>query len=475
MESMNTMIKETMKTLINNIYMMLLAALVFSVAGCSDDDDASSLALTGDAWITSFRIEGDNNFIIEQDNQAKTIKVHVTEDTDITRLTPVFTLSEGAVASIESGKPVNFTMPLVVKVTNGNVFLNYTISVETDKPQIIRFMIGEYAGRINEADKTILVSVLEEVDVTALSPIVTVPEGASVSPLSGTTLDFTTPKEYTVTNRLNVATYTVTVEKVKSVEPMAFVGLATTLAELPEEEKAAATWMLENFPGARYVSYNEIKDGNVTLTPANFRMVWFHDSNDGWPGLNWDTKEKVRDYYANGGNLLLTGECLKYIGDRWMIPADGKGPNNTFPDSKPDYTTEAVGGFIIGAGHEAHPVFEGLTMEEGASVRLMDAGYRCTNRTLRWFVGSWSDYKSAGNWREATGGVDLGYAGTEGDDKEGIVIAEFTPRTAVGKTTGRAICIGTPFYDWYDENHSGNPYQSNVTKLTENAIDYLSK
>lgn len=235
-----------MKTLINKIYMMLLVALAFSATGCSDDDD-TSFALNGDAWIISFRIQGNDRFIIEQDNQAKTIKVHVTDDTDITNLVPVFTLSEGASASLESGKPVNFTMPVVVKVTNGNVFMNYTISVEPDKPLITKFMIGESAGRINETDKTILVYVLDDVDVTALSPIVTVPDGATVSPLSGTTLDFTTPKEYTVTNRLNVATYTVTVEKVKSVEPMAFVGLATTVPNCPKKKKRRLHGCWRNF------------------------------------------------------------------------------------------------------------------------------------------------------------------------------------------------------------------------------------
>ena len=36
-----------MKTLIDKIYMVLLAALLLSAAGCSDDDD-TSLALNGD-------------------------------------------------------------------------------------------------------------------------------------------------------------------------------------------------------------------------------------------------------------------------------------------------------------------------------------------------------------------------------------------------------------------------------------------
>ncbi len=258
-----------MKTLIDKIYMVLLAALLLSAAGCSDDDD-TSLALNGDTWITSFHIEDYDNFIIEQDNQARSIKVHVEDNTDVTNLIPVFTLSEGATANLESGKPVNFTMPVVVKVTNGNVFMNYTISVELDKPQITRFMIGEYAGRIDETNKEIVVYVLEDMDITALSPVVTVPDGATVSPLSGTTLDFTTPKEYTVTNHLNAATYTVKVEKVRTFVSMAFIGTAATIDELTNnEEKAAAQWMLDNMPGARYISYSDLRDDNpkVKLDP----------------------------------------------------------------------------------------------------------------------------------------------------------------------------------------------------------------
>ena len=74
-----------MKTLIDKIYMVLLAALLLSAAGCSDDDD-TSLALNGDTWITSFHIEGYDNFIVEQDNQARSIKVHVEDDTDVYHL-----------------------------------------------------------------------------------------------------------------------------------------------------------------------------------------------------------------------------------------------------------------------------------------------------------------------------------------------------------------------------------------------------
>lgn len=112
-----------MKTLIDKIYMVLLAALLLSAAGCSDDDD-TSLALNGDTWITSFHIEDYDNFIIEQDNQARSIKVHVEDNTDVTNLIPVFTLSEGATANLESGKPGKFSY-----ISKFHILISYKLTI----------------------------------------------------------------------------------------------------------------------------------------------------------------------------------------------------------------------------------------------------------------------------------------------------------------------------------------------------------
>ena len=462
-----------MKTFSYKLYMIVLTALLLAVYGCSDDE-ATSLSLDGETWITSFRMDGQNNFIIEQDNEARTIKVHVKEDTDVTNLVPVFTLSEGAVASIESGKPVNFTMPVVMKVTNGNVFMNYTVSAELDKPQITSFTIDTYAGKIDEATKEIVVYVLEEVDVTALSPIVKVPAGATVSPLSGTTLDFTTPQEYTVTNHLNVATYKVTVVKARNFVSMAFIGTAATVDELTNnEEKAAARWMLDNMPGARYISFADMKgeDKKVKLDPEQIKVIWIHDDNYKWDqfNLNWDTKEEIRDYYQAGGNLLLSRDALKYIGgDRWTIAANGKDPNNAFGGDN-SFDIDSSWGFSI-EGHESHPIFEGLTKED-SNIFLIGTGYHTTNRVIQWHV-DWDPYFGIEGWRQQTGAIELGY---DVADHNAVTIVEFPSRQIGVKNSGKVICIGAAGFDWYDENNSNNPYRSNLEQLTFNALDYLSK
>lgn len=464
-----------MKTLIDKIYMVLLAALLLSAAGCSDDDDDTSLALNGDTWITSFHIEGYDNFIVEQDNQARSIKVHVEDDTDVTNLIPVFTLSEGATANLESGKPVNFTMPVVVKVTNGNVFMNYTISVELDKPQITGFMIGEYAGRIDETNKEIVVYVLEDMDITALSPVVTVPDGATVSPLSGTTLDFTTPKEYTVTNHLNAATYTVKVEKVRTFVSMAFIGTAATIDELTNnEEKAAAQWMLDNMPGARYISYSDLRDDNpkVKLDPEQIKVIWIHDDNPIYDdsGFNWNSKNNINNYYQTGGNLLLSRGALRYIvKDRWAISMDGRDPNNQFGSEDSKIVTDKPWGFSIkGISHE---IFDGLVTEDNSNIYLINTGYHILNWGFQWCI-DWEPYLGIEGWRQQTGAIELGY---DVSNHNAVPIAEFPSRQIGGNSSGKVICIGMAAYDWYDENQSDNQYRGNIEKLTSNALDYLSK
>lgn len=71
-------------------------------------------------------------------------------------------------------------------------------SAETD---ILTFVLDEQTGAatINATAHTVAIEVEAGTTVTALTPTVTVSEGASVSPLSGAATDFTSPVNYTVT------------------------------------------------------------------------------------------------------------------------------------------------------------------------------------------------------------------------------------------------------------------------------------
>lgn len=91
----------------------------------------------------------------------------------------------------------------------------YTVTVHRNSNAcaITAFVIGEAEGVIDESEHTIAVEVPNGTGLTALSPVVTVSTGASVSPVSGTEGDFTDPVTYTVTAEDGTTTqaYTVTV------------------------------------------------------------------------------------------------------------------------------------------------------------------------------------------------------------------------------------------------------------------------
>lgn len=82
----------------------------------------------------------------------------------------------------------------------------------SSEKKILTFVIGDAEGTIDETDHTVAVTVPAGTTVTALEPVITISEKASVSPASGVATDFTSPVTYTVTAEDETTqAYTVTV------------------------------------------------------------------------------------------------------------------------------------------------------------------------------------------------------------------------------------------------------------------------
>jgi hypothetical protein len=82
------------------------------------------------------------------------------------------------------------------------------------------FVTPPAEGIINSQAKTIAVAVPAGTDVTALTPVITVSNGATVTPASGNVNNFTNPVQYTVTAANNsTAVYTVTVTAGGATQP----------------------------------------------------------------------------------------------------------------------------------------------------------------------------------------------------------------------------------------------------------------
>lgn len=455
-----------MKTILKHILYLVLPALTLATHSC-DSDNTSDMLLDGGTSIEAIKVSGFDGVI---DNTAKVVSVNVSTDIDLTALTvDAITLSDGATCDYPVGTKFDGSIPRAIKVVNGNVFSEYTMSVKHDNVEFLSFTLdGKYTGSIDNFARTIQCFVPMETDVTQMIVTYTVNEGAAVTPESGSVIDFSQPVKFTASLRTAKIEYTVTViQDDMSQKPKAFIGNASALEGLGEEAKAACKWMLENVPNTRYVSIQDIIDGRVKLD--EFKMIWCHFDWLDWPGQLWDSRDLFNSYWLRGGAILASRDGARYINDVWRIARDQQSPNNMFGGESFETLTDDLG-FTV-TGHEAHPIYEGIDTYSDNRILLLAKGCSNTNRTLQWGV-DWNPYGSMAGWEERTGAKAL--ASGHDFDINRVTIAEFEPYEALkGFTSGRVITIGTPAYEWYDKNGSDNPYRQNIIKLTKNTINYL--
>lgn len=460
--------------------LFLLSALTAAAFSVSCSEKAARLQLEGDTWITALELDGMQGSI---DRLERTVTVSVPETYDASAMEVTsIVVSEGASASVSAGDVLNMDFPQTVTVTNGDAYMDFTVTAVHDYARILSFSLdGRYTGSIDEKNRTVTVKVPTGTDVSAMSVSVTVNDGAVVTPASGTVQDFTEPVTFVVKKNTAEAEYVVTV--IKTDAPSAvYVGLASSSEVLNPEEKAAVDWMLANVPNAMYLSFDDIIAGAVDLSEC--KVMWWHLHIDG--GI--DTKEKfenaapkaitamttIRDWWQKGGNLFLTRFATfyaAYVG----AAADGNIPNNCWGGS--EETGEIIGGawsFYVTGGHETHPLYEGIEKgtdaESGESlIYTCDAGYRITNSTAQWYIGSdWGGYADLPTWREKTGAADLGH-GSDG----AVVVWEYPAEEG----HGAVLCIGSGCFDWYahEVDTSDDRYHGNVAALAGNAFKYLSE
>lgn len=463
-----------MKAISKLRYFCLAVMMLAGVAGCNEDN-TSDLRLDGDTWLTTLQLD-EYEGVIDNSTMSVTVGVPETYDTDAMTVTAI-SASEGATTSIQTGDVLNFTFPQTITVTNGDAYLDYTVSVVHDEARITAFTLnGSYMGIINQDNRTILVRVPTTEDVTSMVPSITTTAGATVTPASGEAVDFSQPVQYTVTYRTATATYTVTVEQ--SDAPSAvYVGLAATIAELNPEEQTAANWMLQNVANAQYVSFEDVRTGRVDLSQC--RVMWWHFHVEG--GI--DNMEKfdnaapaavaavtaIRDFYEAGGNLLLT-RYATYLPAKIGATLDGANPNNCWGQLENEAETAGGPWSFFVDDNASHPIFAGVTtsIDGRNGVYTFDTGYRTTNSTAQWHIGSdWGGYATLDDWRTLHGGIDLGYGG------DGAVVVWEYPANAAG---GHIVCIGSGTYDWYavGVDASTDQYHGNVATMTMNAINYLT-
>jgi hypothetical protein len=257
---------------------------------------------------------------------------------------------------------------------------------------------------------------------------------------------------------------------------VAFLGTAATRSGITNmDEVTASNWLFDNFPGAKYISFESIQNG---ADLSDIDVIWWHfDSAANLPSVAYNptVTNALKNFRTNGGNLLLTSFASQYVDALGIVPS-GKGPNNVFGDFPPNGFVDGNSWGMSFVGHEGHPIFQGLTTFESGKANLLQSGTFRLNHTAWWFLPEWGGYNNGEGWRNQTGGTNLASEAWDNELNGRVTIAEF-PNTSTNKNV---IVISMGAYDWYNEtNSSGVPSQANefitnIKLLTQNSINYLA-
>lgn len=442
-------------------------AVVLALTAC-DKSHEGDLKANADASITSFKANGIEGII---DDAKQTITIYAPWSHDLTRMSIVATPSTGAIVSPANASEVDLSSGKIYRVMNGNLYWDYTAKAKYS--EMLSFAIGNYKGKIDNIVGEITIKYPMGQPLTALTPIFTTTQGVTVTPASGSVVNFTTPVTYTMSYAGETFTYTVTVVPT-SFQPLAFLGTAESASAISNaDEKKAYQWFSENFDNHKYISFTDIKNGKVNL--SDYKVIWWH--------LDGDTRDlpsdavstavidKMKTYYTNGGSFLFSSWAVQYVANLG-IAKDGKIVNNMWGEGDAPFVTGDDWGICF-KGNEMHPIFEGLSKKSGSDnvALLLSKGVKAKAHNAIWNF-EWGDYaNNIPRWTAQNGATNLASFHWNTDMNRACIF-EYPKISNSGKT----ICIGIEGYDWFNEDGSApNTYLSNIEILTSNILDYLAK
>ena len=454
------------------IQLCSLVLILIGAISCSSD---SYNGLDNRGGVQIIDCKDDTAKQINIDSQKYMVRLVYPSTTDLSHIQPAFTLSEGAQFADESMTGVlNLSTPITARVIQGNLYADYQLVATHVDAQIQSLAIGKYKGVIDHSARTVTIKMPLDTDVTALKPVISITEGATLLSPTEETLDFSQPVSYQLAYLDEEFEYTVSVE-LAEITPIAFIGEASSANGLNEPDDLAAwEWASSEFAEATYISFEEIKKGADLNAYA---AIWYHHDPDALelPSIATDAKviESLQTYHQKGGGLLLTAAGILLAKDL-DVTLDGQVQNNEWGwGNKPTAIDEAWG--IKIKGYEAHPIYKGLRKEAGQDdiIYLVSKGCYAKGHNAIWNFEDWTGYNwDVAAWTAKNGGQQLASRPQDAnmDVNSTITLYEYTD------ARGRVITIAHESFDWYNEEGSPiNSYRDNLETLTYNIINFISK
>ena len=452
--------------------------LVMMLSACSDDN-TSGMNVNGTCFIEELVLNGQYTATINVEKRLIKVKVPENFDQKADMQITSLKISDGATCNFKEGDHINLESAKALRVSNGDLVMDYQLSVRNDEALLKLFLLEGVKGAINQEEKTVTVSVTGNsgIDLSNATFEVECSEDAVCSPASGTKADFTEPFQLTLTDNTATTTYTVLVTLIQN--PVAlFVGKAENVEMLNIEEKAAAKWLTGNVEGAAYASWQDIADGNISLDEVKFVFIHMNSATSGNYN-DFKSKEpeamlaqpKMKELWERGVGFVLGRSAVNYANALGAMPED-LAPDNAWGGGGGE-GADKMGDdpWHFFAFDTEHPLWHGLKAYPGASadaIYTLDPEYTICNTTLQF--GDW-DPRYAGKeaWDATTGGNALG----KGGDGKVSVWELKAHNGSFGK--GGVICFGTGLFDWNSPTPYTSNYHDNMGKIMLNALDYLTK
>ena len=270
-----------------------------------------------------------------------------------------------------------------------------------------------------------------------------------------------------------------------------------------DDEASAWLWLHKEYPAAQYVYFGDISSKEDL---EQYRVLfWLRDvetdkEGDVWniPEVAHGAVEPIKEWYKEGGNLLLWSHAVTFITDLGRLDADMlKGNDKNIASGKggwkPDTWFLAVQlhpGSKFKKDFSSHPIYKGLDVLETDRTKLIafkGPGWTEDHNCL--FFNIPTVLTGLGNQEEACydrvtndfGIYPLGTWDSQIDWVSQLNVWE--ARQGNTDYKGTVLCIGNGGCDFSLKNQDGtpdvsaypknNPYQGNILRLARNSLEYL--
>jgi hypothetical protein len=285
-----------------------------------------------------------------------------------------------------------------------------------------------------------------------------------------------------------------------------FLSIYPTADELvakgDDDEASAWLWLHEEYPTATYLYFGDI-NSEETLEPYRV-LFWMRDLENvdasavfAMPEVVESATPYIKQWYTNGGSLLLWSHATVYVGTLGRLSTDLLKGSNAIGTSAGGYNGDTWNtaislnpGSKFTKDHSTHPIYRGLSITSNDRCKLVPfkgPGWTEDHNCL--FFDIPSALTGLGNQDEACyntltdqyGIYPLGTWDSQIDFVSQLNIWEAQQGNTEFK--GTILCIGNGGCEFSMKNSDETPdvsahpknnqYQDNVLKLAKNSLEYL--